>query len=66
MYIYEFVKVEMKSKMMKKMPKEDYKEIIRTYAEDGWRLNQIFAPATVGYGMAAYFELIFEKELDTI
>lgn len=49
MYEYKFVKIELKSSLMKSQPKE------------GWRFVQIFAPSTVGYGSAAYFELIFER-----
>jgi hypothetical protein len=65
MYIYEFVKVDLKSGFMKSSPKEDYHVVIDSYAADGWRFNQIFAPAISGYGAAPYFELIFEKEVDT-
>lgn len=46
---------------MARKPKEDYQSIIHTHAEQGWRFVQIFAPATQGYGAAAYFELIFER-----
>ncbi|MCY7945593.1 DUF4177 domain-containing protein [Bacillus atrophaeus] len=57
---YEFVRVELSS--MRRRPKEDYQEIIHEYAKQGWKLVQIFAPSIVGYGAAAYFEIIFEKE----
>jgi len=63
MYVYEFVKVELKSRLMKLAPQEDYHVIIESYADYGWRFKQIFAPAISGYGSAPYFELIFEKEL---
>lgn len=63
MYRYEFVRVELKAKFLKKGPAEDYKEIISHYAKEGWRFKQIFAPAIVGYGAAAFYELIFEKEV---
>lgn len=57
---YEFVRVELSS--MRRRPKEDYQEIIHGYAKQGWKLVQIFAPSIDGYGAAAYFEIIFEKE----
>ena len=63
MYKYEFVRIKLKSGFLKNKPKEDYQEIIKTYAEKGWRFKQIFAPATSGYGSSSYFELIFEKEV---
>ncbi len=62
MYKYEFVRIELKSGFIKSKPKEDYQEIIISYAKKGWRFKQIFAPATSGYGSSSYFELIFEKE----
>ncbi len=48
---------------MKLAPQEDYHTIIESYADNGLRFKQIFAPAISGYGSAPYFELIFEKEL---
>ena len=56
---YKFVKLEIEFFSLR--PKEDYKEIINEHARDGWRLVQIFAPTTRGFGEAAYFEIIFEK-----
>ncbi|WP_226529384.1 DUF4177 domain-containing protein [Metabacillus niabensis] len=61
MYEYKFVKVDLSN--WNRKPKEDYQDIIRSHAEDGWRFVQIFAPATAGYGSASYFEIIFEKPL---
>ena len=63
MYKYEFVKVELRTGFFKSKPKEDYQEIIKSYAKKGWKFKQIFAPATSGYGASSYFELIFEKEM---
>lgn len=63
MYKYEFVKIELKFTWSGSKPKQDYQEIINTYAKNGWKFKQIFAPATSGYGFASYFELIFEKEI---
>lgn len=63
MYKYEFVKIELKAGFLKVKPKEDYQEVINSYARKGWKFKQIFAPATSGYGSSSYFELIFEKEI---
>jgi len=60
-YEYKFVMVELKSGFSRYMPKQDYHEIIQHLSKEGWRLVQIFAPATAGFGTASYFELIFEK-----
>ncbi len=60
-YEYKFVKVELKSGFSRLAPKEDYHEIIQNLSKEGWRLVQIFAPATSGLGSATYFELIFER-----
>ncbi|ATH91793.1 hypothetical protein ACH95_04225 [Bacillus glycinifermentans] len=57
---YEFVRVELSS--FNRKPKVDYQQIIHDYAGKGWRFVQIFAPGTSGYGSAAYFELIFERD----
>jgi len=62
MYKYEFVRIEMKIGWLKIKPKEDYQEIIKSYAQKGWKFKQIFAPSTTGYGSSSYFDLIFEKE----
>lgn len=62
MYTYKFVKIELKSGFLGTKPKEDYREIIEKHAKEGWRFKQVFAPATRGYGSAAFYELIFEKE----
>lgn len=63
MYKYEFVKIELKSGLFKTKPRENYQDIINSYARKGWKFKQIFAPATSGYGSSSYFELIFEKEI---
>lgn len=62
MYEYKFVKIELSSWNNK--PAEDHQVIIKNHAEDGWRFVQIFAPPIKGYGIAAYFEIIFERPID--
>jgi len=59
MYEYKFIKVEVNR--WKGKPKEDYKEIIEKYSQQGWKLVQIFAPPISGYGAADYFDIILEK-----
>jgi len=63
MFEYKFVKIEFKKISGK--PKEDYREVIKSHAEQGWRFVQIFSPdfATSGVAMGSYFELIFERPL---
>jgi hypothetical protein len=60
-YEYKFVRVELKSGLRTDTPKEDYQQIVHDHAKEGWRLFQIFAPATSGTGWASYIELIFER-----
>ena len=65
MYEYKFVRVKLKgtaiSLLAATKPQEDYQEIVHQHAAQGWRLVQIFAPATASGGYASYFELIFER-----
>jgi len=42
--------------------KQNYQDIIRLNAQQGWELVQIFSPPTSLYGGAPYFELIFCRE----
>ncbi len=58
---YKYVRIELKSKLFSIKPAKDYKEIIDQHAREGWRFVQIFAPGIRGYGIASYFELIFER-----
>ena len=60
-YEYKFVMVELKTSFSGYKPKEDYHKIIEHLSKEGWRLVQIFAPTTAGFGAPSYFELIFEK-----
>ncbi|MNJ53011.1 DUF4177 domain-containing protein [Paenibacillus fonticola] len=61
MYEYKFVKIEFKRISGK--PIEDYREVIQSYAKEGWRFVQIFSPDFITSGVAAgtYYELIFER-----
>jgi len=58
-YNYEFVQLEGKQR-------QEYQQIVAQYAQDGWRLVQIFAPGAGGlWASADYIELIFEQKLAT-
>jgi hypothetical protein len=66
MYEYKFVKIDLEGFWVgTKKPKEDHHRVIESYAKDGWRLVQIFAPSVSvrAGGVSDYFELIFEKEI---
>jgi Domain of unknown function (DUF4177) len=61
MYDYKFIQVQVGALTGK--VKEDYEEIIRKYAQEGWRLHT-FEPLPFGAGgQALKIQLIFEKEL---
>jgi hypothetical protein len=65
MYEYTFVEVKLNRPFFReRTPREDYHEIIKAHAENGWRLIQIFSPSVsvIDGGTSAFFELIFEKE----
>lgn len=63
MFEYKFVKIEFKK--ISGNPNEDYREVINSHAEQGWRFVQIFSPdfATSGVAVGSYYELIFERSL---
>lgn len=61
MYTYKIVKVPIGSIFTSKAEK-DYGKIIENHAKSGWRLVQIFTPATLA-GRAEYYEIIFEMEV---
>ncbi|MCC6488983.1 MAG: DUF4177 domain-containing protein [Candidatus Hydrogenedentes bacterium] len=60
MYEYEFVRI--KARFWSSEPREDYRDIVREYAAQKWRLVQVFAPPVGVYGTASWYELIFERE----
>ena len=63
-YEYKFARLGEGLLGVRSSAKEQYQQVIHDHARDGWRLVQIFAPGTGGYGAAKYFELIFEREID--
>jgi hypothetical protein len=62
-YEYSFVRLGEGWMGVKKTASLEYHEHIRQHAKDGWRLVQVFAPGVGVYGVAKYFELIFEREV---
>ena len=69
-YEYEFVRLEQAKNWFTQMQtpsqeaRDEYQEVVHKYARQGWRLVQIFAPSISIQGMAAYFELIFERPVE--
>lgn len=63
MYEYKFVKIEFKR--LSGNPSEDYREVIKEQAKQGWRFVQIFSPdfVTSGVAVGSYYELIFERTI---
>ncbi len=60
-YEYDIIRVGKKGFLNVKL-EEDYREIIKQKARDGWRLVQIFAPPIEGYGVIKFVDLIFERQ----
>ena len=62
-YEYKFVRLGEGLFGLKREAREQYQEQIHHYAQEGWRLVQIFAPPIVGTGAAPYYELVLEREV---
>jgi len=62
-YEYKFVRLGEGWLGVRSDAKREYQREINEHAAQGWRLVQVFAPGTNLYGHAAYFELIFEREV---
>jgi hypothetical protein len=65
-YEYRFVRLGEGLLSVRRSGREQYRQVVTEYAEQGWRLVQVFAPGIGGYGAAKYYELIFERELSEI
>jgi hypothetical protein len=64
-YEYKFVRVEGdRGFCINIAGRAEYQEVIRQHAEEGWRLVQIFAPATEGFGAACDADVIFDRVVD--
>ena len=67
LYEYTFIKVKLDGNFLfDKTPRENYHNIIKAHAKNGWRLVQIFSPtvSVVSGGTSSFYELIFERELE--
>lgn len=62
-YEYKFVRLGESLLGVRKQARKGYQDEVRKYAAQGWRLVQIFAPATGSYGTAKYYELVLERPL---
>jgi hypothetical protein len=62
-YEYKFVRLGKGLLGVKRSAMHQYRQIVTENAQQGWRLVQIFAPSIAAYGIAKYFELIFERQL---
>lgn len=58
-YEYKFVRVKRPSDSEESEISE-YQNIVNKYAQQGWRLVQVLAPPIGAYGVAPYYDLIFE------
>lgn len=61
MYEYKFVKVKLSGFKLEAV--EDYEVMVNNYAKEGWRLIQVLTPSTTGYGIAGYYEFVFERQV---
>jgi hypothetical protein len=62
-YEYKFVRPGKGWLGVKRSATPQYQQIVTEHAQQGWRSVQIFAPSIAAYGVAKYFELIFERQL---
>ncbi len=61
-YEYKFVRMGEGFLGVRKEAKDGYQDVIHQHGREGWRLVQIFAPGIGVYGVAKYYEMIFEKQ----
>lgn len=62
-YEYKFVRLGEGWFGVRRRASREYQEQVRQHALEGWRLVQVFTPGLGAYGVAKYFELIFEREV---
>jgi hypothetical protein len=68
---YQFVRLGEKAglfacHMVSAEAQQQYQAVIRQYAQEGWRLVQVFAPGLAIDGQAAFYELIFERPVPEV
>ena len=67
LYEYTFVEVKLDGNFLfDKKPRENYHNIIREHAKNGWRLVQIFSPtvSVISGGTSSFYEMIFERKIE--
>jgi len=64
-YEYKFVRLGEGMMGVKKSAGQQYQQVIHEHANEGWRLVQVFAPGIAVYGSAKYYEIIFEREVNS-
>ena len=64
-YEYKFVRLGKGLIWPRSEAEEKYKETIYKFAQEGWRLVQIFSPSIGIYGWSRYYEIILERETDS-
>ncbi|WP_274854543.1 DUF4177 domain-containing protein [Bacillus methanolicus] len=62
MFDYKFVQVQIGA--LNGKPKENYEEIIKNYAKEGWRLHTFSPLPFAAGGQATSIQIIFEKEVN--
>lgn len=60
-YEYEFVRLGEGWLHADSQAEQSYREVVKEYASNGWRLVQVFAPSLGARGLAKFYELIFER-----
>jgi hypothetical protein len=63
-YEYKFIRIGKGFLWPKEEAEKKYKSIIHQYAQDGWRLVQIFAPSIGIYGLSRFYEVILERQVN--
>lgn len=61
-YEYKFIRLGEGWFRLKKAAREQYKDVVREHAKDGWRLVQLFAPSLGWYGESTYIDVVLERE----
>ena len=60
-YEYKFVRIGEGWLSVRQSAANEYQEVVRQHAAEGWRLVQVFAPSLGVYGHAKYYEVILER-----
>ena len=58
---YKFVRLGEGWLAVRSQARSSYQRVIQEHAAEGWRLVQVFSPGIGAYGVARFYELIFER-----